>query len=1228
MINICENQTIYNLYGLNKDSLESLSKRVNLPYLYQFMESIKTLQEKIGSGRVHRYFIELITHGRLEFISPKTGSNVKSGNSIILNDKTTIFSVPDEPEFLLAVGDLSCGYCLCSVILFQENIILKLAQTDWGFSERHIPRLNAIIKRIGWKPAQSQEAPVLVVGDANYAHHAWNQLSALEVLTEQDLPHPSKMIVTDQPFGSIKEIFPEFSDLQVENCPDYHLEDMNRLEAVFLPVGSIFLTATTIERLIKIAKSKLSPSCKALLDSINDAEGPILWLSVRTRNRTAINQHELLTEIGASFLKEAPYGTIIIDGFSLPADFEQKSGYHKTNDLQVVKADVIAAENIKLEIRKRILSGQIHIAIGYSVLDSIYLARKANFYFCHHGTVQHKIGWFSTVNGVVHCNQITLRTHPANWVASKSELAALPQYIPIEYVEDTELNATDEFRHLFNYENYLIKDIFSVTQFFLNHAKISGIKLSTQVPATVDEQRSKVIENEFLGRILCQNRELEEKIFALEASTSWKITSPLRKIGKKFPFIAKFGCRLLKLSWWTLTFQLHHRYYLYKNNKKILKTEDLKYNDQDDVIIDPKDIHINSSNKPTVSVIISTYGQFKSTLICLKSIENIASKTSLEVIVVDDAYPDADNLHKLKQVNGIKIIENKSNLGFLLSCNQASIEAKGKYIYMLNNDTELQAGAIDSLVELLEEHPEIGMAGSKLLYPNGVLQEAGGVIWNDASGWNVGKGDDPTVPAYNYLREVDYCSGASLMLRSSLFRSMGGFDELFIPAYYEDTDLAFRLRAEGLKVFYEPRSVVLHHEGMSHGTDESVGVKAHQALNQLKMLKRWNDVLVRDHLSQGDKGLRARDHAKHKKVILVIDHYTPEPDRDAGSRSMMGILLSLLDAGWVVKFWPMNRAYSPIYTSALEKLGIEVLDHRWPGNLDSWLNENRINLDHILVSRPTVANEIFRQLIIETDVQLNFYGHDLHFARMERQAKIEKNGETLVEAEHMKQLELQIWKLFDVIIYPSEEEAAIVRNLSPKTNAHAIIPFFCDFVSIRKEPASGLNILFVAGFAHAPNVDAAKFLVLEIIPILEKSIGSVSVTLAGSHPTDEVLALAGENVEVTGYIPEEKLRQLYHTHRVAVVPLRYGAGVKGKVVEALGYGLPLVTTPIGAQGIVNLELTVPVCLNADDIAEPLKILLTDDEEWMQQSRRQTDFAQKFYSRSAMKDSLLKALKIQ
>jgi GT2 family glycosyltransferase/ubiquinone/menaquinone biosynthesis C-methylase UbiE len=723
---------------------------------------------------------------------------------------------------------------------------------------------------------------------------------------------------------------------------------------------------------------------------------------------------------------------------------------------------------------------------------------------------------------------------------------------------------------------------------------------------------------------------LARRLHVLETSTLWRATKPVRVMGTKFPGTSRIVRRAAKLAWWTATLQLSDRYRAWRKQSSPTSSVSA-YAPPSPPPAQPRSqrsafLRFPPSPHPKVSIVICTYGQVDLTIACLKSLAAHAPASPIEVIVINDAYEGPDDISRLENIHGITLIKNETNLGYLRSCNVGAAHARGQFLFLLNNDTEVLPASIDTLIEVMETRQDVGMVGSKLLFPDGRLQEAGGIIWADASGWNYGRGEDPSLPAFNYLRETDFCSGAALMIRRELFESLGGFDEAFAPAYYEDTDLAFRVRDRGFKVMYEPRSVVLHHEGMSHGTDINTGIKAHQAANQRVMRDKWSQKLAQ-HFANGLHVLRAADRGYHTKVLLVIDHYVPEPDRDAGSRSAMGILESFLAEGWIVKFWPHNRAYSPIYTAGLERLGIEVLDSRWPGSFDDWIKANGQELDYVLAIRPHIAAELLPSLRRETNAKLAFYGVDLHFARMKLQAEVSKDPQLLQDANSMLEIERQVWQTYDLSLYPSEEEAVMVQKLSPLTLVRGIVPFYFDTDPPRTGPPKEKTILFVAGFAHPPNVDAASFLVREIVPALEKEMGPVKVVLAGSNPTEAVRDLASKNVTVTGFISEEALSALYSTHRVAIVPLRFGAGVKGKVVQALSRGLPLVTTSIGAQGIIGLREVVPVHNDIPNIVTALVRLLKDDDAWMAQSSSQISFANRYFSRAAMQRSVVSAMQL-
>lgn len=645
--------------------------------------------------------------------------------------------------------------------------------------------------------------------------------------------------------------------------------------------------------------------------------------------------------------------------------------------------------------------------------------------------------------------------------------------------------------------------------------------------------------------------------------------------------------------------------------------------------LSPSEINIPFSETPIVSIIISTYGQVKFTLLCLQSIMESNPEVELEVIVIDDAYPGPEDLTPLRDVKNITFIRNKKNLGFVLSNNNAVPLARGKYLHFLNNDTEVLPGAIDHLVQTLQTHEDIGLVGSKLIFSDGSLQEAGGIIWRDGSGWNFGRGGDPSRPEFNYSREVDYCSVASIAISKDLFQSLGLFNPIYAPAYYEDTDLAMRVRKKGLRVLYVPDSVVIHHEGKSHGTDVKRGVKAYQVTNRVKFCEVWKEVLTKNHFSGPEDWTRARDHGPQRKVILIIDRYAPEPDQDAGSHTMMTIIECFVQAGWIVKFWSYEQIYNPVYTKPLEKMGVEVLDQRWPGRLSTWLQENGANLDHVLISRPTIAKATLKIVKKYTNAIISFYGHDLHFSRLRRQAmhasSAKKFSNFLSKSSKFEKMERQVWNQANLVLYLSENETNCVKEISPWVRARTINLFSFPIARPRTAPPSEYLLLFVAGFAHAPNIDAAQFLVHDILPKLEKKVGPVRIVLAGANPAEAVKALAGPRVDVTGYVSEDALFSLYQKARVAIVPLRFGAGVKGKIVEALSYGLPLVSTDIGAQGIPDIEKIIPIHNKAESIASSISVLLLDEEAWLKQSREQLEFAQSRFSFPSIQKSLLEAV---
>ncbi|TRU30534.1 MAG: glycosyltransferase [Microcystis aeruginosa Ma_QC_B_20070730_S2] len=617
-------------------------------------------------------------------------------------------------------------------------------------------------------------------------------------------------------------------------------------------------------------------------------------------------------------------------------------------------------------------------------------------------------------------------------------------------------------------------------------------------------------------------------------------------------------------------------------------------------LAEPRPLEIASSDDPLVSIIIPAYNQFAYTFNCLESLSvNLSSDLAYEIIIVNDASTD-DTLEQLATlVKGIKVLTNAENSGFIRSCNYGASQAKGQYLYFLNNDTRILENCLESLLKLIVNNPQVGAVGSKLIYANSKQQEAGGIIWNSADGWNYGRLDSPDEPEYNYVRPVDYCSGASLLVPTELFKQLGGFSQDFIPAYYEDTDLCFAIRELGYQVLYQPQSNVIHYEGITSGTDLSSGIKQYQVINQTKFREKWSKVLTKHLDNDANNVPKAARRLQGNPTILVIDSYVPLYDRESGCVRLLNILKLLLNLGYSVIFFPDNGYPEQPYTSVLQQLGIEVIygtAQRY--NLEEKLIKYLPLIDGVWLCRPELCDKYMDLIRLKTKAPIIYDTIDLHFLRLKRQKDYldPSYQNTSWSWETYQKLELNYANQAEATVVVTEDEKQVLYSLGVKNVW--VIPNIHEEISLSEKVAfdqrSGL--VFIGSYNHPPNIDAVKWLCLEIMPLVWASRPDITVNLLGSNLKDEVKELASDKVVVTGYVPE--VEPYFQESRVFVAPLRFGAGMKGKIGQSLSLGLPTITTRIGAEGMGLIDhQDVLIADTAEEFAQAVIELYDNRELW-------------------------------
>jgi len=593
----------------------------------------------------------------------------------------------------------------------------------------------------------------------------------------------------------------------------------------------------------------------------------------------------------------------------------------------------------------------------------------------------------------------------------------------------------------------------------------------------------------------------------------------------------------------------------------------------------------------SVSIVIPVRGQARYTDACLEQLQAmLPSDSSVEIIVVDDAStPPFDRDSRPRECRAalqgrppVRILRNDTNLGFGESCNRGARAATGDVLVFLNNDTLPQRGWLAPLVESLRDE-RVGAAGSKLVYPDGTLQEAGAVIFSDGSGWNFGHGDaNPDAPLFNYVRDVDYCSAAALATRRTLFLDLGGFDARYSPAYYEDTDYCFALRSAGYRVVYQPASVVVHAGGGTAGTDERAGVKSTQARNRTRFTEKWREALA-DRPSPRDRVTpetlqRVAVRQSSVRRVLVCAPGPPAFDRESGSKRVFDTICFLRDAGWAVTFVAECADSDAAYRTLLQQMGVAVYAgsetaERRPDSLADapaliasgafdlailhfwWIGERYL---------PLLRRHSPRTRVLVDSVDLHF----LRQARLRYRARTDADVLDARYADEMKR-ELNTYAAADGVLTVSQREADIVNDWFGREDLAQAVPDAEDLPQSAIRFGDRRGLLFLGNFRHTPNVEALQFLTEEIVPrvparVLERH----PVSIVGNELTREVVganASARDGVRFVGWVPS--VDPYLERACLTLLPLRHGAGTKRKLIQAAMIGTPSVSTGIGVEGL-------------------------------------------------------------
>jgi len=602
---------------------------------------------------------------------------------------------------------------------------------------------------------------------------------------------------------------------------------------------------------------------------------------------------------------------------------------------------------------------------------------------------------------------------------------------------------------------------------------------------------------------------------------------------------------------------------------------------------------------PRVSIIIAVSRGGECLAACLQSLhEHLPSRPSSEIVLVVNGTSGQLGDSTPRWCDRVTVLQTETRLSVASACNLASTRSVGEFLILLDECAIIEPGWLEWLIHTVEANPDAGAAASAILFPDGRLQEAGTIVWWDGSTTGVGRGTQGDALTWRFVRPVDSASGRALLVRRAIWDRVGGFDDAFSAGFSHDVDLCLRIRRLGKHVLLEPRSRV-RVEAPATSTDFDAFI--HRRC-RLELLRRWQrELLTHEPASSGAVGRAIHRARGCPRRLLVVDDFVPDPAAGAGFGRMFDAIIELTQSGWAVSHFPTRGASAPDDT--LIDCGLSIVQ----GDVLAHLQHPDTWYEAVLVSRPHNFEFVWPALRTHQPwARLVYDAEALWWRRIARQAELSVEPDIAArlraEAAGMQEIEIRNVRASDFTVTVSDEERAILLNEGLSASCVRTLPPFGLGVRITERPFMERGAVgFVAGWmagAASPNGDGLLWFIREVLPLIRRTIPGVRIRVTGKNPPSELLALADPNVCFEGHVAD--LGAFYDQIRVAIVPNRFGSGVKLKTVQAMQYGVPTVSTSIGAEGLV-LTSSKGLRISDDRVAFATDVvqLLTDEREWLQ-----------------------------